>query len=381
MIETIKIAQHNICKCRIASLQLRDYCHSNKIDIILLQEPLIQKDRVYAFESSKQIHKGNRAGAAIVVLNEELRIIELAQHTSDHVVAIRVSKHDEAHAITVVSAYFKYNMPTLWFVEKLHAVLEDERRVLIGADVNAHSKLWHSTDRNERGLVVEGLIEDHDLGIANRPSQLRTYDREGMGSSNIDVTLFTPSISNQIGEWSVLDNTDSDHNTLVYNLEIGSQQPPSDRNHTFVVRKADWNKFTHKLLENKPEIDETSVHTFAKSLTLVIQNAARASMPSGSRQKRCGKQPWWNNQLDSLKKELDRQRRNGSNVTNKPEYNALRNRYLKEIRSAKMAAWRHFSNDINTNAWGKAFKWAKNGSKRPSIPSTMKDINGVTTNS
>jgi len=329
MTETIRIVQHNICKSRIASLQLRDYCHENKIDLVLLQEPLKKQDRVYAFEKDKQIHKGNHAGAAIIVLNEKLRIIELAKYTSKYVVTTRVSKHDEAHAITVVSAYFKYNMPTLWFVEKLHAVLENERRVLIGADVNAHSKLWHSADRNERGLTVEGLIDDHDLGIANRPTLLRTYEREGMGSSNIDVTLFTPSIRNQIGEWSVIDNTDSDHNTLVYKLEIGSQQPPGDRNHTFVVGKADWNKFIYKLLENRPEIDET-IHTFAKSLTLIIQKAARASMPSGSRPKRSGKQPWWNNQLNNLKKELNRKRRNGLNVTNKPDYNALRNRYLKD---------------------------------------------------
>jgi len=46
-----------------------------------------------------------------------------------------------------------------------------------------------------------------------------------------------------------------------------------------------------------------------------------------------------------------------------------------------MAAWRCFANDININAWGKAFKWAKNGSKRPNIPSTMTGINGETTNS
>jgi len=102
-------------------------------------------------------------------------------------------------------------------------------------------------------------------------------------------------------------------------------------------------------------------------------------MPSGSSKRRSDKQPWWNDQLTSLKKELDRKRRNRLNVTNKPEYNALRNAYLKEIRAAEMAAWRCFSNDINTNAWGKAFRWAKKGSKRPNIPSTMADSNGEMT--
>jgi len=116
MTDIIKIFQHNICKSRIASLQLKDYCASNMIDIVLLKEPLIQQHKVYAYENDKQIYKGDRAGAAIIILSEELRIIKLVQYTSDYVVTIRVSKHDDTRAITVVSAYFKYNMPTFCFV-------------------------------------------------------------------------------------------------------------------------------------------------------------------------------------------------------------------------------------------------------------------------
>lgn len=50
MIGEISIVQHNVNKSRIASLQLRDYCTTNHVDLILLQEPLIQKGKIYAFE-------------------------------------------------------------------------------------------------------------------------------------------------------------------------------------------------------------------------------------------------------------------------------------------------------------------------------------------
>ncbi|KAF0713950.1 Uncharacterized protein FWK35_00033700 [Aphis craccivora] len=268
------------------------------VDIVLLQEPLIQQQRVYAFEGDRQAHKGEHAGAAIIILNSDLRIMELAQHTNEFIVAVRISKHDDSRAVTVVSAYFKYNMPTPCFIEKLHTVLEDEKRVLIGGDVNAHSEIWHCAKPNERGRMVECLIDDHDLRVANRPSPLKTYEREGMGSSNIDVTLSTPNIINKISDWSVMDNTDSDHNTIVYKFKINSRQPPNDTSYTFITRKADWNKFTLGLLERKSTIDKTTLDTFARSLVSVIQSAAKASMPSGrTKCQNKNKQPWWNDQL------------------------------------------------------------------------------------
>jgi len=233
------------------------------IDVLLLQESLIANNRVFGFEGNKQIHQGDLSGAAIVFLNEDLRAIEMNQYNSKYIAAAKVSGQTDRQAVTMVSAYFKYNMPTPCFIGKLHTVLEDEKRLLIGADANAHSELWHCAKPYERGRMVECLIDDHDLGVVNRPSPLKTYEREGMGSSNIDVTLSTPNIANQISDWSVMDNTDSDHNTIMYKLEINSNQPPNDTSHTFITRKADWNKFTLGLLERKSAIDKTTTDTSA----------------------------------------------------------------------------------------------------------------------
>jgi len=206
-------------------MQLRDYCQEARVDIAIIQEPVISNNKVYAFENNKQAHKGNLSGAVIVFLNDDIRIIEVTQFTSDHIVAVKVTNGDFGHQpITVVSAYFKYNMPTPVFIEKLQAILENEPRTLIAADVNAHSKLWFCPDRNERGHLVEEMVEDHDLHIENKQTELRTYAREGMGTSNIDVTLTTPSIRDHVTNWSIVDNTDSDHNTIVFNLKMDKYQ-------------------------------------------------------------------------------------------------------------------------------------------------------------
>jgi len=125
-----------------------------------------------------------------VILNEDLRTIEMTQFNSEYIVAAKVRGQNDRHAITVVSAYFKYNMPTSCFVEKLRVILESEKHVMIGADVNAHSKLWHCPSRNDRGRLVEEMIEDYDLRVVNRPSELRTYDRDGMGCDNSTFCIF-----------------------------------------------------------------------------------------------------------------------------------------------------------------------------------------------
>lgn len=65
--------------------------------------------------------------------------------------------------------------------------------------------------------------------------------------------------------------------------------------------------------------------------------------------------------------------------SNRPAYNALRNHFLASIGIQKMAAWKGFANDINEKPWGKAFKWAKNGSTRSSIPNTLVRHDGTYT--
>jgi hypothetical protein len=125
-----------------------------------------------------------------------------------------------------VLAYFKYNMPTSGFLEKLRAILDDGTNVLIGADVNGHSRLWHCPTSNSRGVLTENLIEDYDLYVTNTQNVLHTYSREAMGASNIEVTLVTPRLRNRIHDWTVSDNIDSDHNTITYRLTIGARPIP-----------------------------------------------------------------------------------------------------------------------------------------------------------
>lgn len=134
-------------------------------------------------------------------------------------------------------------MPTHNFITKLRTVLDKESRTVIGADVNGHSPLWHCDNTNDRGKQTVDLIEDFGLTVVNTESNLQTYDREGMGSSNIDVTLATPQTANSVQGWSIQDVTDSDQNVLTYTIDLEIDRSPMDVSHRYNTKRADWAKF------------------------------------------------------------------------------------------------------------------------------------------
>jgi len=130
-----------------------------------------------------------------------------------------------------------------------------------------------------------------------------------------------------VSDWKVIDNTDSDHKTLVYNLKINSRQLTGYTKLTFNTRKADWSKFSNALMKYKPQIDDSTIDSYADSIISTIQRAAKDSMPSRKPRHNTGKHPWWNGNLKDPKRDLGRSRRNRLHFTNRPAYNAMRNAY------------------------------------------------------
>jgi hypothetical protein len=107
-----------------------------------------------------------------------------------------------------------------------------------------------------------------------------------------------------------------------------------------------------------------------------MQMAAVDSMPKIKITKAKGKQPWWTHDLLTAKKDLARRRRLNEHVYDRDAYNRARNCLLKDLRKVKMQAWRCFADDINVNTWGKAFRWAKNGTRRQTIPTSLRRPQG-----
>lgn len=152
MSDKINIIQINMNNRREVSEQVRDFCRANQVDIALLQEPPVAEDGCTVYDlnfggvrtvmmASKD---GRTPGAAILILNTELRVI--------------TPEYQNLNMVMIVSIFFKYSLPTINFVEMISKV-SDKERVIIGADTNAHSILWHCPNNNNRGVLLNDLIK------------------------------------------------------------------------------------------------------------------------------------------------------------------------------------------------------------------------------
>lgn len=162
--------------------------------------------------------------------------------------------------IVLVSTYFKFNIPTILHTERLEETLNIENRVFICADTNGHSKLWYYPVRNKRGKIVEDLISKYDLAVHNVQGKINTYGPPGMGTSNIDVTMTTPSIKYLIASWDVIDATDSDHRVLSFELTIKKSYPVREAASSNDPCTADWDLFRSTLLGEVSSIPESDIN-------------------------------------------------------------------------------------------------------------------------
>jgi hypothetical protein len=204
--------------------------------------------------------------------------------------------------------------------------------------VNGHSTTWQCPECNDRGRQPDELINSFNLSVENKPSNIYTYEREGMGKSNIDVTLTSTLFEHMVHDWCVCDITDSDHNVITYTLKLSGNLPDRATNtehgcNNFNINKADWVKFTHSLMRYKDSINDATIDSHANSIIETIQKAVHESMPlQKTASGRICKQTWWSQVLSDPKRVLNRMRRLDQNRTMRPTYNRLRNEHLGKIK-------------------------------------------------
>jgi len=200
----IRIAQVNMARTAIANEDLLYYAGENNIDLALIQEPYTRYGRLVGLEASpnriilspgiKQ-RGGNNIlhGAAIVVFNPAISVLARNDLTCDNFSVATITKEDKE--INVISAYFKYRVPTETLANTLQDIIRKcKGNIILGADINAFSKRWYSKTTDRRGQLVESLIDEEDLVIMNRTSRQYTFSGP-RGKNNIDLTLATRDIS------------------------------------------------------------------------------------------------------------------------------------------------------------------------------------------
>ncbi|VVC36607.1 Endonuclease/exonuclease/phosphatase,Reverse transcriptase domain,Zinc finger, CCHC-type [Cinara cedri] len=464
----LRIVQHNLNGQHIVVEQLRDYCIDNRVDIALIQE-FPSKNKTIKGLDHDPIRcivggTGQKPGAAIIVFNAGLEVTVLRNLSSDYFTVITVSIGREI--INFVSSYFKFNISTVEFVMKLDAILNELKgETVICADVNAHSPLWMCDASNNtarvKGRKIEDLIERHHLTVHNNNRRTYTYNRVGMGKSNVDVTMTTARLAARITRWKVTKGiTDSDHRVITFGLRHSKTVRGGPDTTRFNTDKADWDEFNVNLarelgqatdlmrgdvdvraaaltaavrsavessiprkrglgrlappwwnddltksrkvlnnfcntkdykvtdgqeyqrLRNKhlglirhsqaTDLMRGDVDVRAAALTAAIRSAAESSIP---RKRGPGRlpPPWWNDDLTKSRKSLNNFRNTKDyKVTDRQEYQRLRNKHLGLIRHSKFQMWKSFAESANDKVWGNLYKWVKKGPRTNKVLTALK---------
>ncbi|XP_067129716.1 uncharacterized protein [Centruroides vittatus] len=180
---------------------------------------------------------------------------------------------------------------------------------IIMGDVNAKSSLWFHEEEDNRGKLIEDLVNEMD-GISLNTSDLPTFQTDrAKGWTN--VCLAPTSVGSNITTCSTLHlNSASDHRYILTEIAMPIHSGPTTQQHyrwrtnwdSFRVTFGNlWRNFHFQDLTTKEEVNK-----YAEHLTLSLQKALQSSttyLPGTN------KTHWWNDALDTEKRKIRKLRR------------------------------------------------------------------------
>lgn len=373
----IRFGQINLAGSALATMETPALLSEHGLDVLLVQEQ-------YAL-AGHLIQKGPDAKAGIIMRRSGAACVVLDHLSNTHCMVV----HLEECNMHVVSAYFQFGEPIDQHLHHLDIVLEAlrGRRVLICADVNAHSPLWHSDPRHYTGrghdalhrrTSLEAFISAHNLAVHNVEGQPFTFSGPN-GESNIDVTLTTRNVA--VDEWSVrVGVSSSDHRLILFRALSGSRDTravstpgSSGAPVRFRDQGVDWPRFRRAIHARMGQINFDKQASFVcRDFTKVISETAASCLGIKGPPKDVGYE-WWNPELEKLRKSHCKARCKwqGSRREGGPreerlraEFHCVRGRYRKAMVEAELEYFRGIAESGNDDPWGLAYR-AASGRLRP----------------
>ena len=332
------VGQINLNKCRAAVVELN---RRSELDVVLVTEPYVYKNRVAGMEPRNDVVAA-KAVAPRACIRSSLKTWPVEAFLDRDMSTAAVQT--EGGVVYLCSAYmdieFEVHDSKLWRLVDWCG--ENNHKLIIGMDSNAHSPVWGARDLNRRGEQLEELIHSKDLLVLNR-GETPTFVRGG--GTVIDITLVNRAAWStlHIGDWEVdPEESFSDHRYVVFKLGLG---PGAEDSMTRNLRKADWDLFALAqscLTLPAVEADGSNLELCAEAFTDRVKEALDISCPKRPLLPR-RPNSWWSKELDELRaavRAAGQKRR--SHPTQREAYVALRRMYSKAILKAKKQSWREF---------------------------------------
>ena len=220
-------------------------------------------------------------------------------------------------------------------------------------DFNSHSNVWGCRDTDQKGRIVEDVINRNNLLLYNNKSY--TYLHPGTGTySAIDLTLADASIFLDYS-WKVHDDTcGSDHFPII--LE-NSGHELDDKIPRWNLRRAKWDEFKNscilKLKSDANDTVEDNITYFSKTLISI----AEESIPRTSSNKKHNKS-WFNDDCKTAirsRKAALRKFNLQPSAENLNNFKIHRAKTRRVIKTSKKTSWRNYVNKLKSSSKSKKY--------------------------
>jgi ribonuclease HI len=226
--------------------QIRNYLIQSTCppDILCLQETFLKdKHQTPKFNNYNVIRqdftKHSRGGLAILVKNGiSFTLLNVDQIENAEILGIQIKT--ENGQLQILNTYIAPDLK----ITKIHMekLFRYNKAIILG-DFNAHSKSWGCTKDNERGPILEEILNDSQLTVLNTGQPTRIPPVNSKNRSVIDLAIVTRELSLKCHHYVTNNSMGSDHylcNTII-NEEV--QIEPNMSMHLWKLRKTDWKEF------------------------------------------------------------------------------------------------------------------------------------------
>ena len=294
------------------------------------------------FNSVPQIGGRSHGGAAIII-SKALQHNPIPLNTPLQAVALSVLTDKR---ITVCSIYLP---PDLNYEIRDIQTLIDQLPApfLLLGDFNAHNPLWGGQTLDDKGKVIESLLDTNNIVLYNEGS-MTFHNIHTNHFSAIDLSISSSSIHLDFN-WSVNDFLNgSDHYPihLKYITNTPSDSPPK-----WKVNEADWEKFREcATLDREFESFNSHLEAYTYFLECTLRGA-ETSIPKTKGKPRRPAVPWWNKTCNILRKvtrKCYRRYKTNASSQSKLIYKRALAKQRRYYKKAKKESWLCYINGINS---------------------------------
>ena len=194
--------------------------------------------------------------------------------------------------------------------------LNDNQKVIIAKDFNAHHSWWNVKIANFiRTKALVNWIRMHDCNLINTLNINTYYSYFKRLSSVIDLAFASRSVQNYIKNWYVNEdaNTEFNHEVILFMIVTEKMKLiKNSLNTSYNLQKVNWKRFNMHLQKTKNEIIikiRRTINLKTKVIYLIkcIKSAVKLFV---FKQRICAKSKlWWNDELIEMQKALSSKKR------------------------------------------------------------------------